>query len=1261
MCRPSQTSHSQCRRVRAPLLGWIPWTLLLSYETLLQGIPGTGTRDNGRAGSLLRLNLDAIVLLRFHAVGLKVSALATLICMGILFPLYWTSECHDVNYEQFSNETGSTTTWQEDACASQAHNLTGYERTTIANVPSFLPDEANELILQSPDEQDEEGATPYNQNWTLLRLYAAVFGFWIITSYLLNLLKREWIEILALRRVYYLEANVWGERKEQLKETLLRDELTTRQQRKQQQRALKSERDQKDAKQEDEEEQKKEEDEQTSHGKKRGCIPRSKNVDEEETKTNTNSNKRLSPYSHPTLRPESHLIDRDPWIPHPEQRDTVSNIQLYSVLVGGLPALPDLTGAGGGAETNLNQNDDGNSMMDWQLALTAAFFDHCVPNQPGFSSSVAAVTLLPSSKAIAAAWSQWYKAAAQLRRLKFVRAQIAQKLYYYSHFGDDDDYRRFSNHDDHDDEEDDNEENHGNPSRKSGQNKGDQENENEVFSGNPYCNHSCHHHHQPRRRLSSEVSATSLLNTRSDAGDSTSSLPRPIYQTPDQNQEYYRQVTGGNEFGAFLPAALVIPSDGGLKDGEVYCDDEVGEQDDTNNHKDNHQAHRRRRRDHHHHQQQHHQGETEEELLKALLVNQFGPEQTAIYSREVAQSAAACCPNGCWEGAVLHATIDELLVLEREAAEAVHRANVELYKARQQAAFHSRSSPRTSSPPSSYSYRLRPQSPCPPPIVDQYPKNDMDAKIQLPPTVLDTKYSSMSSSSSPLKRRNRKTMDNSVVIRNQSPDIDPDMLRTDVMVGDAPTYLGPSASQQQKHQQQLQELEIKDSSLQCGDVELGSCFMKPTFTMEGLFSTFYDSDDHMGGGSGGGDSTPLTPSPPIAGSTVVSPVQSDPAIRRSQRERLPSDLTLEADLLFQNSSKSTSQQQLTQSQQQKQSYHRFGSFPQQQTQPILLPRNEHSFGVENHIEDEMDTDGDINNKEPSELNVQRSDLVLEQRRRTGSSSTVGSVDDIEAGRKTDKKRDETARQSPGATRYSLGWNSFGKDSKADNNRKSNTAKNANYDKEKKKLSKWELVQSIVVSTRKAMYSARRKPLPTRDKGCSLPSHHNAISGVWHWPSFRDLLDSAQSRAQAATRFLASETTEVMDLSRESSYAVVTFTSRQGALAARHCLADARGGTERWKTDEELPIPPLADAAACDMCVCRNCCRPVAITIDSRQKTWRHYFALLLLTAFYTLSAFPLALVSSIMDPQTLEQAFPKFFEWAEVRTIIELPQLQLAR
>jgi hypothetical protein len=53
-----------------------------------------------------------------------------------------------------------------------------------------------------------------------------------------------------------------------------------------------------------------------------------------------------------------------------------------------------------------------------------AFFDKCVPNQIGFSSSVAAVTILPDSSQVSYAWKKWYACANRLRRLRFIRSRI---------------------------------------------------------------------------------------------------------------------------------------------------------------------------------------------------------------------------------------------------------------------------------------------------------------------------------------------------------------------------------------------------------------------------------------------------------------------------------------------------------------------------------------------------------------------------------------------------------------------------------------------------------------------------------------------------------------------------------------------------------------------------------------------------------------------------------------------------------------------
>jgi hypothetical protein len=71
---------------------------------------------------------------------------------------------------------------------------------------------------------------------------------------------------------------------------------------------------------------------------------------------------------------------------------------------------------------------------------------------------------------------------------------------------------------------------------------------------------------------------------------------------------------------------------------------------------------------------------SQEDLQALLLDNTFGPEQTAVYSREFASSASACCPNVYNEGRYMDADMDELKEWEQEVATAVLVANQELWK-----------------------------------------------------------------------------------------------------------------------------------------------------------------------------------------------------------------------------------------------------------------------------------------------------------------------------------------------------------------------------------------------------------------------------------------------------------------------------------------------------------------------------------------------------------------------------------------------------
>ena len=103
---------------------------------------------------------------------------------------------------------------------------------------------------------------------------------------------------------------------------------------------------------------------------------------------------------------------RAPYLPHPELRETVPSVCLYSVLY----KLPDYLS---------NRIDAGDSStMELNSSACVDFFDKIVPNQPGFSSSVIAMTVLPDASQVTQAWTKWYQCAAKLRRLRYIRKRI---------------------------------------------------------------------------------------------------------------------------------------------------------------------------------------------------------------------------------------------------------------------------------------------------------------------------------------------------------------------------------------------------------------------------------------------------------------------------------------------------------------------------------------------------------------------------------------------------------------------------------------------------------------------------------------------------------------------------------------------------------------------------------------------------------------------------------------------------------------------
>ena len=175
------------------MLGWVWWVMSLSYGDMLKGIPGTGTRDGGLKGSMLTVNLDHIVLLRFNALCLRISVMAMLVYLVINLPIYFYAQCSDV-------PRGYIDALHQNCTVDANYTVTSYSRYTLANVPQL-----------SKQYHGTEHSVLY------VVVITSYFVLWIV----LYELYHEWIDCLSMRRVYYLEMDMWKQRQKELKETML--------------------------------------------------------------------------------------------------------------------------------------------------------------------------------------------------------------------------------------------------------------------------------------------------------------------------------------------------------------------------------------------------------------------------------------------------------------------------------------------------------------------------------------------------------------------------------------------------------------------------------------------------------------------------------------------------------------------------------------------------------------------------------------------------------------------------------------------------------------------------------------------------------------------------------------------------------------------------------------------------------------------------------------------------------------------------------
>mmetsp|Transcript_11058 Transcript_11058/g.28047 ORF Transcript_11058/g.28047 Transcript_11058/m.28047 type:complete len:1293 (+) Transcript_11058:181-4059(+) len=368
---------------------WIGWAYYLTYDECIKGIPGTGTRKDGTEGPLLKTNLDAIIMLRYHTLMFKVGMVVFVLCTFVIFPVNWTATC---NVEIFGYGT----------CFLRAQNQTFFERSSIANVPDKIFNPTNETVditfqtgdvflgfneLNTNSTSSVGNVTDFDRGvisdgmsdgisdgiqlltrrfWVReqsARVLVLVISCVLIYLYTFYLLTWQWIENVALRRKYFLEATHYSKRTKELNELALeKDEIDNR---------------------------------------VFDAIDLSEgNLESDQVLASRLRQKQMNENKN---RPE--------YLTHPEITETPPSIGIFSVLY----QLP---------RSMVTYDTDGATTLERQLVATSNFFDEIVPPEPGFSSSVAAVTVLPNAKLVSRARAKWEICEKKAQKLRYTRKKL---------------------------------------------------------------------------------------------------------------------------------------------------------------------------------------------------------------------------------------------------------------------------------------------------------------------------------------------------------------------------------------------------------------------------------------------------------------------------------------------------------------------------------------------------------------------------------------------------------------------------------------------------------------------------------------------------------------------------------------------------------------------------------------------------------------------------------------------------------------------
>ena len=1214
-----------------PFCGWIFWVLSLSYDTMLRGVPGTGTRHGGMEGRMLSVNMDGIVLLRYHHIGYKVALLTTFICMCVILPLNLTAQCYDFNTTAGQAEFN-------DYCRNPNNSselLTTYQRTTLANIPSVT--NTTEDITFSLEKLRNTPWFGYPYSRTLVRLYIIAICSWIVYVYTCKLLYKEWQEVLALRRVYYLQNEVWLRRRQELMETLEKkdkslydseydiefgaqdhheEELSLIAKPHQVDSALNlvdsSEEPQidherfYDAKfsltpactmgyvdgEFDEESNHKQIDSYNSQVSSSKEAQHQSNGQENEGHTakldsvnsqsphfvfknlqllrqslfNTNQVKSdneattevegergfmssfmqsgltertlkvlkstTSPFKERYERRE--LLARrskrmkDPWIVDPEVRETVPNIELYSVLVGNIPTLP--------REIVYDDEDemieiDPNDVLKWQLDVVSSFFDQCVPNQPGFTSSVAAVTILPEAKDLALAWRKWYCAASALRRLRLIRNLIAQRIA-------EEDSEFSGDEGGHVDEYD--------------------ENDNKI-STLP---------HSPKVRWDQgSVDAISKTTPRERI--------RRLSERQQLMKKQYESFRVSEENRLHGQSAMLIES------RQVF------------GYSDNLQV--------------------EETLFEAL---NYGPEQSAVYSRELAQGAFACCPFGCNEEKLrAERQLTVLFQMELDAVQQVHNAHLDLQNAREKAASGAvNANAKVATSPISSPNRSKKDmqtSATPSPRFPAYQSNMGDrvddalnqleiqgsakeAELQKKPEhILIEKIKTPKSHGG---RKLQQPSDASCFLPDDYQDEGSSkassISRSTSKLSATIKSLTTSISRYSYGDDSETDIELTKSSVSAPmplQSKIGTNIRTSRINDQYGPTTFeISSKDHD-------EKSILAPPPPpklspgISSYNYESPFSAfDPDVReepnRLKGDRPHISLSLHGDM---------------------------GSGPYQRgLTGRSFRRTIHSETISsNELENLQGMMGQTGDGLLTKVLDSEGRFIM-KRPQVLRQSSLGSSD------KSEHSSLLRSFHSLNVSRHSASrvHPSFGVESQSSNRRLNQEPSD-----------QWQMAADIRRQNNKDFGL-----LKMIDEDAGVDNEDEGVSeGVWNKEIIQqNILNNAQ-RAKYCFTHCCGVTKQFFkiwsqgmkeDFTSKASFAVVTFTNRQAAVAARHCLADGRG-EHMWEAQQALPLPPLADSVPCDFVTCRGCCKPITISINRNHLAIRRTIATLLLIFVYIFYTF----------------------------------------